>query len=185
MHNLIPMLLDAGLVQFGWFPRDGGIAPVQFHFDMLASYPDVLHRAADLLAEALQPAERLLCSPEALPLSVGLALTSGIPLVYSQGSDRDAVHDLVGAYDIGHPTVFVSLIAPCSRDTRLIASARRVGLDVQRAVSLLALKAETDVPTHSLFRLDEMVDTLVEQGRLPKGQADAVHQWLQARPVSE
>ena len=41
------MLLDAGLIQFGWFERDGAPEPVALHLEMVASFPDILARLAD------------------------------------------------------------------------------------------------------------------------------------------
>lgn len=176
MSDLLQQMIDTGMIQFGQFPRNGVFVPVQFHFDMLASYPDVLDAAATELSRSLPPVDRLVCPVDSVPLGVALALKTGVPMVYSRGGTHDAVHDLVGAYDIGHPAMFVTNVAGMTDYSELLSSVRRVGLDVRGTIALVNLKRAPDVT--ALFRLDEIVDVLVERGSLPGGQAEAVRQWL-------
>lgn len=98
-------MLRAGLVQFGLFGPDG--APVKLNCELLPAYPDILAQVAASAAEiATQPLpDRLVCTAQAVPLGVALSLRTGVPLVYSRGSDGPGVEDLVGAYDVGHPAL--------------------------------------------------------------------------------
>ena len=180
MSDLLQHMIESGMIQFGRFPRNGVSVPVQFHFDMLASYPDVLDAAVTELSRSLPPVDRLVCPIDSVPLGVALALKTGVPLVYSRGGTQDAVHDLVGAYDIGHPAVFVTNVAGMTDYSALLSSVRRVGLDVRSTLALVNYETAPDVT--ALFRLDEIVDVLVERGSLPGGQAEAVRQWLITRP---
>jgi orotate phosphoribosyltransferase len=185
MSDLLQLIIDAGLVQFGRFASDGSTAPVQFHLDMLASYPDVLEAAAKALSSKIPSTERLLCISEALPLGVALALKTGIPLIYSRGGEKEPVYDLVGAYDIGHPTTLVVNIAGQSDYGHLLTSARRVGLDVQSVAAVINVGAESELPLTSLLHLSDVVDTLHERGILPHGQAIAVRAWIEGRVAEE
>lgn len=178
MSDLLQQMMEAGLIQFGSFPRNGVSIPVQFHFDMLASYPDVLEAAATELSRRLPSVDRLMCPFDSVPLGVALALKTGIPLVYSQGGTQEAVYDLVGAYDIGHPAAFVTNVAGMTDYSALLSSVRRVGLDVQHTIALVNLGTAPDVT--ALFHLDEIVTVLVERGSLPGGQAQLVKDWLAA-----
>lgn len=181
MSDLLQSLVEAGLLQFGRFTRDDSIAPVQFHLEMLASYPDVLNAAAEGLSQNLPPVERLLCIPDALPLGVAIALKTGVPLVYSRGGDQEPVHDLVGAYDIGHPAVLVANVGGNAISTHLLASARRVGLNVQSMAAVIDLGVGSEMPLTALLHLPQVVDALVERGVLPQGQAMAVKAWIEAQ----
>jgi hypothetical protein len=116
-----------------------------------------------------------------VPLGVALALKTGIPLVYSKGGEREPVHDLIGAYDIGHPAVFVTNVAGNVTYTPLLTSARRVGLDVQSMVAVIDLGIGTALPVAGLLRLSHVVNSLVERGMLPQGQATAVNMWIEAQ----
>ncbi|MCZ2095261.1 MAG: hypothetical protein LC121_03125, partial [Anaerolineae bacterium] len=125
-------LIDAGLIQFGWFWRGGETVPVALHLDMLASYPDLLQLVA-LEAQnkvAGLHANRLLCAANALPFGIAFSLRSGVPLVYSRSSADAPVFDLVGAYDIGHPALLLTnSVGDGDAHAALVSAARRVGLE--------------------------------------------------------
>jgi hypothetical protein len=178
VNDLPSLLVETGLVQFGWFVRDGVIAPVQFHLEMLASYPDLLKIIVDDLSPKLPTAERFLCTPDALPLGVALALKTNVPLVYSRGGGDEAVHDLVGAYDIGHPAILVTNVVGIGAFTRLVATAQRVGLEVRSIMAVVDTGLAALLPVDALLTLPDLVDTLIERDMLPAGQGKAVKSWL-------
>lgn len=178
-------LIQAGLIQFGAFPRTGEVVPFDLTLKLVASYPDLLRDLADAAAERLDgvPMTRLLATSEAVPLGVALALRLGVPLVYSKGSGSSPVDDLVGAYDIGHPALLVTNSVGFDHSVEnLVKGARRVGLEIHTLVTLLegrppALE-ELGVNVIPLVRLGELVDQLRAAGDLPGGQANLVHQWI-------
>ena len=180
MSDLLQQMMETGLIQFGRFPRNGVSVPVQFHLDMLASYPDVLAATVAQLTHSLSPVDRLVCTSDAVPLGVALALKTGIPLVYSRGGEQEPAHDLVGAYDIGHPAVFVTNVAGMTDHSVLLNTVRRVGLDVRSMIALVDLGAPSELPITALFRLIDIVDLLLQHDLLPKGQAHTVKEWLEA-----
>jgi hypothetical protein len=179
MTDLLQLMMETGLIQFGRFPRNDVSVPVQFHFDMLASYPDVLDAAVMELSRSIPPADRLVCTSDAVPLGVALTLKTGIPLVYSRGGEQEPAYDLVGAYDIGHPAVFITNVVGMTDHSALLSSVRRVGLDVRSVITLIDLSAASELPISALFRLTNLVDVLVEREELPRGQAAAVKDWLE------
>ncbi len=178
MTPLAQGLLDAGLIQFGWFEGD---APFAQHLDMLAAYPRLLEAAADEAQAALSNLyiERLLCSADSIPLGVAYGLRSGIPLVYSRGTSEPPVFDLVGAYDIGHPTLLIShaLDAP---PTTLINGARRVGLQVHTLLTILEIRPQppADFTLVPLLRLADLVGEMRASSQLPPAHAQAVLDWI-------
>ncbi len=184
MSDLARMLIDAGLLQFGSFVVNGDEVPFQGSLAMLASYPDVLRAVTDAAAPLIPPADHLLATNEAVPLGVALSLHTGIPLVYSRGTDAAPVVDLVGAYDIGHPAVLVTtLLSSAAPVTRLLEGARRVGLEVHTVVPIIDAGA-VQLPDREIvpvLRLAEIVADLVENGMLPEGQGWFVLAWIGGR----
>ncbi len=173
-------LLDCGLLQFGRF----GDAPLCFHCGLLPSFPQLLQELAVLAAAQVSGVDRLLAAPDALALGTALALQTGVPLVYSRGTHDATVSDLVGAYDIGHPTLL--LCCEINEESELLELARRaqtVGLEVKAALLLLGDGRHClgHLPLVSLFSLPELVDQLVADGALPAGQAALVRRWLISR----
>lgn len=187
-QSLIDALYRTGLVQFGLFEPGG--RPVQANLTWLPSYPDVLAEGGRLLAHHIDTgaAERLLVLHDALPLGTASALACGVPMTYSLGTDRPGVHDIVGAYDIGHPTVLV--INQWDPETALrvnglVRKAATVGLDVQRIVALIDMAPQTsvkDIELQSVVRLDELARYLHAAGKLPMGQMRAIEDWLAHTP---
>lgn len=162
-------LYEAGLIQFGRFAQpDGMFAPMQFQLGMLASYPPLLHAIATEFTPLVEGADRLLCRAKTLPLGVAVALQTGIPLVYSAEGGQETVFDLVGAYDIGHKTAYLTYTSDLdNHDEQLIAAARRVGLEVSAVYALIETRYDAEYPFASVLRLAECITMWVEQGMLP------------------
>lgn len=177
-------LLEAGLIQFGWFQRDGKMAPVALHLDMLASYPALLDQAAreaETILDGLN-VNRLLCSADALPFGVAVSLRRSVPLVYSRGTSAPPVSDLVGAYDIGHPAILLTnAVGLLNTYAPLVSAARRVGLETHALLTILEIRhlsPPDGVTVVPLLRLDSVVYDLRRDGHLPAGHADAVLEWI-------
>lgn len=176
VNNLVHALAQAGLIQFGLFVDGDHQRPVQFKFEMLASYPDVLRDLAAQLAPLMGEADRLLCASDASALGVALALHTGVPLVMSRVGVGDSI-DLIGAYDIGHPAVYLTNVVDKSPlSMRVIAHAERVGLQVHQHIGITTL--DDDVPNTSLMTIAALLDALVAAGDVPPGQAAAVVAWM-------
>lgn len=181
MSDLGTALVQAGLIQFGWYAPDN--KPYRIHLQMLPSYPETLRLLVAASAAAAQGADRLLAVAEAVPFGVALSLATGIPLVYSRGSANAAVDDLVGAYDIGHPALLVvNDLDHWDAVAALAAGARQVGLAVDSVLALTVGRtppAQDELKVTGLVHLSAVVRRLVEQGELPPRHAQAVLDWLQ------
>lgn len=188
MSDLLDLLLDAGLIQFGWFEPGG--APFKLSLEMLPAYPDVLKAVAaearPFLAQA--PCDRLVCLPDSLPLGIALSLETGIPLVYSRGSGEAAVYDLVGAYDIGHPALLLVNTLDAAQDlSQFVGGAHRVGLNILQAVAVVnlgRLPPPADFAVRALLHLPDAVHHLAGNGRLPVRHAQVVLNFLNPHPDS-
>jgi len=181
MDALIEQFWGAGLIQFGRFDEDG--VPFKIVFDLLPSYPDIWSNVLErlILLADVNRYERLLASSEALPLGTLLSFLANVPLVYSRGTGREGVYDLLGAYDVGHPALFVANTWQNSHEG-LIHKAKKVGLEIHTAWVLMTTgKVTANMPNltiHSLFRLEDVMLDLHTAKKLPTGQVDAVLAWL-------
>jgi hypothetical protein len=130
-------------------------------------------------------ANRLLCTSDALPFGVGLSIETDIPLVYSRGSNDVAVHDLVGAYDIGHPVVLLmNIFADFDSIAHFVDGAKQVGLEINSVLVIVNLgiaPLPQNIPTYALLRLPSLIKELELAGQLPTPQANVIEQWLESR----
>lgn len=176
------MLLDAGIIQFGHFRNNTQSAPFRLNLELLPSYPRILHLAAQLLSGYTRGVERLVCTAEALPLGIVMSQQTQIPLVYSRGSGDAAVHDLVGAYDVGHPALLVtnSITKPDALDI-FVKRALSVGLQVQQICSLITIQPAISigaVPLYTVLEMQSLVADSVAHGRLTTQFADVIASWI-------
>jgi orotate phosphoribosyltransferase len=182
VNPLARCLLDAGLIQFGWFRRGDTTLPFSINLDMLASYPGILNQAAEAAQEITEAQEvtRLLCTVDAIPFGVAVSQRTGIPLVYSRGVGEAPVFDLVGAYDIGHPTLLLTNSVEWNESLfALVKGARQVGLEVHTMVVILEIHpGESDVAVIPLLRLADVVRDMDAEGQLPQNQVQVVLQSL-------
>lgn len=180
MSNLIDLFIKTGLLQFGWFEPGG--TPFRLNLDMLPAYPDVLKELVLIAKPQAADMSRLVCTADALPFGVGLSQETNIPLVYSRGSAEAPTHDLVGAYDIGHPALLlVNTLDNIQNTHKLVMNARNVGLQIHHALAifnLIPILTPTDITVQSLLNLRDVVHMLVNDERLPTGQGKAVLEWL-------
>jgi len=180
MNNLIKLFIESGMLQFGWF-EPGGI-PFRLMLDTLPAYPDTLKEVISAAKSYTANMNRLVSTHDALPLGVGLSLETNIPLVYSRGSAEAPSYDLVGAYDINHPTLLlVNTLDNAQNIQKLVTNARSVGLQIHQVLAILKINIPpmpADMRVEYLLDLRETVTFLVDAGRLPKGHGQAVGDWL-------
>lgn len=171
MKSIAGDLIECGLLQFGLIGKD----PWRLRAELLPSYPQLLHTLAALTEPYVMGVDRLLAAEGAQAWGVALALRQRIPLVYCRGDD------LVGAYDIGHPTLLLACGHESDAELRaLMARAARVGLEVRVIASLLDSGRDCvgEVPAHTLVDLKELVQQMVSAGALPAGQGRLVKRRL-------
>lgn len=171
MNPTARSLLDCGLLQFGLF----GDAPLAWNVDMLPSFPGLLRALACLSEAYVKGVDRMLAAPGALVWGSAVALQCDVPLVHCRGEE------LVGAFDIGHPTLLLDVGMDGGPDLRQLARrAGQVGLEVVAVHMLLGPGSDEpgDLPTTALFDLSELVGQLVAEGALPPGHGERVQRWL-------
>jgi hypothetical protein len=174
-QSLYSLLMETGLVQFGLFGEEEALYKV--HPQLLPSYPDVLTVFASQ-AKAYLPAniDRLLCLPDSLPFGVALSLETQIPLVYSLGTKAAGVHDLIGAYDVGHPACLLLNTWPDDATVQgVIHKAEAVGLQIEAVMVLFSLNLlEFSHPVHVMVDVSMMLQSRAEEGVLPAQLAQTI-----------
>jgi hypothetical protein len=181
MTPLLEHLLETGLLQFGCFVDPLSPAmPYRLRLEFLPSYPRLLQTIVDQALPLIGDIDLFLCTIDTLPFASAMSLSSGLPLVYSRGTGAAPTHDMVGAYDIGHPAC---LLANQTNQTleSLIKNASQVGIEVTEIISIVddssvQLKA---IKMQSLIHLDSAIDHLQASQYLPSGQANAVRYWIE------
>ena len=185
-RQLVRLLLETGLIQFGRFNHNAETLPFRFNLEMLPAYPDVLRAMVSDAKPLLtgMRANSLLCTYDALPLGVGLSVETDIPLIYSRGSSEAAVYDLIGAYAIGHPTVLLTnVFADFDHIARLMAGAKQVGLEVHSILAIINLgivSIPQNVRVVELLQLPNLTNELALSGDLPRSQAQTIVQWIKS-----
>lgn len=174
--------VEAGVIQFGYF--DG--APIKISLELLPSYPDILGHLAEEALQHIQifHPERLVSTLGALPLTTLISHKTQIPIVYSLGTCDSPVHDLVGAYDVGHPSILLDLEWQGeTKTTAFLQRANSVGLNIQGVITVLNIgtKPMRDIRVISLVDLQDFLVSIEQSGIIPAGQAAAVRQWVSER----
>lgn len=183
-NPLVDRFLGAGLLEFGLFGK--AEIPFRLNLHLLPSYPKLLKHLADSAQGYLTGlvVDRLICPASSLPFGVTVSQQTGIPLVYSRGSDQPGVFDLVGAYDVGHPALLLTNIRDGGKEVpSLIGRACKVGLEVHSALAIVdyGQKAPSGLNVVALLSFADALEYLAQSGKLPQGQARAAHDWLGQR----
>lgn len=156
-------LLDTGILQFGLFVEDDKESAYRLRLEMLSAYPqllqNVVYRGVQSLT-GISPIDRLVSHADVIPISTALSLQIGISLVYSRGRGEAAVHDLVGAYDVGHPACLViNTITPDI--PQFLADAKKVGLDIHTILEIVSQGQIVEgVEQRSIYTMTALVHEL-------------------------
>lgn len=164
-------LLDTGILQFGLFVEDNQEYPYRLRLGMLSAYPEllqnVLYRGIQSLV-GIKPFDRLVAHSEAIPLATALSLNTGVSLVYSRGRGELVVHDLVGAYDVGHPAcLIVNTITPDVQS--FLSEAKRVGLEIHTILEIVSTGQTIDgIDCRAIYTMNALIHELQQHNLITK-----------------
>lgn len=155
-------LLETGILQFGLFVEANQNKPYRLRLEMLSAYPHLMQQVIYRTIQALptQTFDRLVSHSDCVPIASAISLNTGISLVYSRGCGEISVHDLVGAYDIGHPACLIVNTWDESMNI-FLADCHRVGLKIHSIVEIIGLGQVTDgITHHSVYTLEAILHEL-------------------------
>jgi uridine monophosphate synthetase len=192
-------LADIGAIKFGEFTlASGKSSPIYIDLRLLASHPPVLRQAAWVYAEvirriseadALQTKMCLAAIPyAALPIGTAVALEMDLPLIYprKEVKDHGTARAIEGQFQPGEPVVVLDdLITTGGSKLDAIHPLEAAGLEVQHVVVLIDREqggreelAAAGYQVHAVLGLGQMLDILVEAGRISAEQRDRVTAFL-------
>jgi uridine monophosphate synthetase len=190
-------LADIGAVKFGDFTlASGKKSPVYVDLRLLASHPAVLRQAALAYTEILQNKlgkrasnVRLAAIPyAAMAIGTAVSLETGLPMIYprKEAKAHGTAQQIEGEYQAGDTAIILDdLITTGGSKLAAIEPLEAAGLKVQDVVVLIDREqgggkdlAQSGYHLHSVLRLSEMLDTLVEAGRISASQHSEVSSFL-------
>ncbi len=192
-------LADIGAVKFGEFTlASGKKSPIYIDLRLLASHPGVLrlvaHAYAGLIGGILAGGDggsgtRLAAIPyAALPIGTAVALEMELPLIYprKEAKAHGTARAIEGEFQPGDQAIVLDdLITTGGSKLMAIEPLQAAGLRVQDVVVLIDREqggqqelAAAGYRLHAVLRLGEMLDLLVEAGRIGAEQQDAVRAYL-------
>lgn len=191
-ERLIGGLADLGAVKFGSFTlASGAQSPIYVDLRLLVSHPKLLEMAARAYAEILRtiPCERIAGVPyAALPIGTAVSLVADVPMIYprKEAKAHGLGKDLEGLWQPGERVVVIEDLITSGGSTITTAERlRAVGLIVEHVIVLIDREqggtdklAAAGITAHSVFRLTEMLDTLVASGHLTEEKRDEVVTFL-------
>lgn len=190
--SLITGLADLGAMKFGNFTLASGMqSPIYIDLRLLVSQPKLLAQAADAYAALLAdiPCERIAGVPyAALPIGTAVALAADKALIYprKEAKAHGLGKDIEGAWQAGERVVVIEdLITKGGSTLQTVERLRAVGLQVEHVIVLIdreqggvANLAAAGVTAHAVFTVSEMLETLVQAGKLEESKRQEVLQFI-------
>lgn len=183
---MLNAFIEAGIIQFGhWI--DGGQSPpspIRLNLEMLPSYPHLLEYTSHLMTEyaELQQIQRLVCHQHSLALAICVSLQTGIPLVYERHNPAGG-YSLVGAYDVGHPTMLIGEVYNSEAQTKNSAiktHAARVGLNIVSELYVIGFGQDIPSSVQCLALINtDIIGWWVSQRWITKAQGNAIQRWVE------
>jgi uridine monophosphate synthetase len=190
-------LADIGAIKFGEFTlASGKKSPIYVDLRLLASHPDTLRQVALAYAEVLgtsvgvgESPVRLAAIPyAALPIGTAVALELGLSMVYPRKEVKayGTARQIEGEYQAGERAVVLDdLITTGGSKLAAIEPLEAAGLEVRDVVVLIDREeggrddlAKAGYRLHAVLRLSEMLDMLLEAGRISTERRDEVASFL-------
>lgn len=172
------MLFERGLIQFGRFDTTDGWQPMRYRLEALSAYPDLMRQIVDdlgAIAQGIVPhIDYFVSAADCIPVSSILCDRLDQALVYSKGCGDAPVHDLIGSYDVGHPSCLIVNAITVEVKT-LIANCHRAGLEISDVITLIDTGITlSSARVHGVYQIGTIVDELQKSNQIPSAQVDVI-----------
>ncbi|NOX61541.1 MAG: orotidine-5'-phosphate decarboxylase [Chloroflexi bacterium] len=192
LRSLALKLHDLGCIQFGRFTLASGIeSPVYIDLRRLIDDPAALAQTAQVYAGFIAGlvADRLAGVPyAALPIATAVSLETGLPFIYPRKETKQhgLARAIEGSFAAGEQVVVIEdLVTSAGSLIQSIERLRGAGLRVEDAVVLIDREQggaenlrRVGVRLHAAYRFSQLLDILLDAGRLKREQYDAVRAYL-------
>ncbi len=192
VRELALALHATGCVQFGQFKlKSGLLSPIYVDLRLLVARPALLRQVGEVLAAQARPLQFdvLAAIPyAALPIGVAVALTLDVPLVYPRKEVKNygTERSVEGAFQPGQTALLIDdLITKGHSKLEALTPLKAAGLKVKDILVLIDREQggveELDAhgyTVHAVLTLAQILDVLVEAGKLFPERSDQVRQWL-------
>lgn len=192
LRALVLELAELGAVRFGNFTLASGVqSPIYVDLRLLVSRPALLAKAADayaaLLADA--PCDRIAGVPyAALPIGTAVAIAADKPLIYPRKEVKEhGLGKLIeGKWQPGERVAIIEdLITSGGSTIKTAETLRDAGLIVEHAIVLIDREqggvhnlAKAGIVAHAVLTLTQILDILVNAGRLDAAKRQEVIDFL-------
>ena len=192
MNSLYEKFFDAGCVKFGEFKLKSGImSPIYCDLRMLVSSPSLL---AEIGVELGNKAKEIGCDRIAgipyggVPIAVAASIASGIPMIYprKEVKDHGTRKSIEGAYNKGEKALVIDdLVTSGLSFSEAVEPLETAGLVVKDVLVILDREQGGDkvltnagYTLHSLVTLSEVVNALVEAGKVESEMRTKVAEFI-------
>lgn len=192
MEKLYNDIFDAGCIKFGEFKLKSGImSPVYCDFRGLVSKPGLLAEIGKALADRAKEigCDRIAGIPYAgLPLGVAAGIAGDIPMIYPRKEVKDyGTKKLIeGEYKPGDKVLVIDdIVTDGASKLEAIFPLEDAGLIVDDILIILDREqgggrtlAKAGYKLHSLGKLSEVLDALVNSGKVEPEMRATVSKWI-------
>jgi len=186
-------LLESGCVRFGQFTlKSGIISPIYIDLRRLIGYPSLMAEVASAYLPVLTQLsfDRLAAIPyAALPIAAAISLQAGYPWIYPRREAKayGTKAEIEGEFRVGERVVLIDDLATTGGSKfEGIEKLTQAGLVVKDIVVLIDRQsgaaealAERGYTLHSVFRLSDLLDEWLRQGKLDAQTYKEISEFLQ------
>lgn len=190
-QQLTLTLHKIGAVQFGEFKlKSGAMSPIYINLRKIISYPTLLREIADLIWEKVKNNQfDLICGVPytALPIATCISLEHNIPMVMRRKEKKDygTKQMIEGVFAQDQRCLIVEdLITTGSSIIETADELEHAGLKISDVVALIdreqggIANLNKKYQVHTILKLSEIMQTLLDAGVLPADQKQIVEKLL-------